>query len=221
MAKAGQRKCMSCGEFFDSDHRNRNRQIFCSAAACRRASKAASQARWVNDPDNAGYFKDPGATVIAGVGSDDKFEIVRRYGASEVINYRTEVVRERIKAITGGRGVDVCFEMIGGDIFDQMTRLMAWKGRLMPIGFVSGKIPSVPMNLPLLKNYSIVGVFYGAAMRNEPEATALMYDELMRLAANGTIKPFVQTVMRLDQAVEAMQMVADRKVQGRVVLKVR
>jgi NADPH2:quinone reductase len=162
-----------------------------------------------------------GAKVIAGVGSDDKVAIVRRYGASEVINYRTEDVRERIRAITGNRGVDICFEMIGGEIFDQMTRLIAWNGRLMPIGFVGGKIPSVPMNLPLLKNYSIVGVFYGAAMRNEPEATALMYDKLMRLAADGSIQPFVQTVMRLDQAVEAMHMVANRQVQGRVVLRVQ
>ncbi len=162
-----------------------------------------------------------GATVIAGVGSDDKAEIVRRYGASAVINYSTEDLRTRIKAITGGRGVDVCFEMLGGEIFDQMTRLMAWKGRLMPIGFVSGKIPSVPMNLPLLKNYSIVGVFYGAAMRNEPEAAAQMYDTLMQLAAECAIKPFVQKVVRLEEAVGAMQMVADRKVQGRVVLKVR
>ncbi len=161
-----------------------------------------------------------GASVIAGVGSDDKAEIVRRYGASEVINYRTEDVRERIKAVTGGRGVDVCFEMLGGDIFDQMTRLMAWKGRLMPIGFVGGTIPSVPMNLPLLKNYSIVGVFYGAAMRNEPEATAAMYDQLMRLAADGAIHPHVQAVMRLDDASKAMQMIADRQVQGRVVLSV-
>jgi NADPH2:quinone reductase len=91
----------------------------------------------------------------------------------------------------------------------------------MPIGFVSGTIPSVPMNLPLLKNYSIVGVFWGAAMRNEPEAAARIYDELMRLAADGAITPYVQTVMPLDEAAEAMQMVAARSVQGRVVLRVR
>ena len=103
-----------------------------------------------------------GARVIAGVGSDDKLALVRQYGAEEAINYRTENLRERIKALTGGKGVDVCFDNVGGTVFGEMTRLMNWGGRLMPIGFTSGEIPSVPMNLPLLKNYSIVGVFFGA-----------------------------------------------------------
>jgi len=159
--------------------------------------------------------------VIAGIGSDDKAAIVRRYGAREVINYRDEDVRARIKQLTEGRGVDVCFEMVGGELFEQMARLMAWKGRLMPIGFVGGKIPSVPMNLPLLKNYSIVGVFFGAAMRNDPKPTAQMYDELMRRVAEGSLTPFVQRVVPLENAAQAMQAVAERKVQGRVVLKVR
>lgn len=162
-----------------------------------------------------------GARVIAGVSSVEKSEIVRRYGASEVIHYGCEDVRERIQATTGGRGVDVCLEMLGGEIFDQMTRLMAWKGRLIPIGFVGGRIPAVPMNLPLLKNYSIIGAFYGASMRKEPHAMAKVYDELMHLVARGALRPFVQSVVPLDLAVEAMQQVIGRKVQGRVVLRVR
>ena len=89
-----------------------------------------------------------------------------RYGACDVINYRSEDLRERIKSITGGEGVDICFDNVGGTIFEQMARLMKWGGRLMPIGFTSGQIPPVPMNLPLLKNSSIVGVFSGAGRRN-------------------------------------------------------
>jgi len=91
--------------------------------------------------DLAGYL---GLRVIAGVGSDDKAALVRGYGACDVINYRSEDLRERIKATTGGEGVDVCFDNVGGTIFEQMARLMKWGGRLMPVGFTSGQIPSVP-----------------------------------------------------------------------------
>lgn len=161
-----------------------------------------------------------GAKVIAGVGADDKADVVRRYGAAEVLNYRREDLRSRIKELTGGRGVDVCFDMLGGEVFDHMTRLMAWNGRLMPIGFVGGKIPSVPMNLPLLKNFSIVGVFMGAAMKRDPEAISRMYDEVMQLAAAGALKPLIQEVLPLAQAPQAMQRLLDRQVQGRIVLRV-
>jgi NADPH2:quinone reductase len=90
----------------------------------------------------------------------------------------------------------------------------------MPIGFAGGKIPSVSMNLPLLKNYSIVGVFTGAAMKHDPEATGRMYDELMRLTAEGALKPLIQEVLPLSQAPQAMQRLLDRKVNGRIVLRV-
>jgi NADPH2:quinone reductase len=161
-----------------------------------------------------------GAKVIAGIGADDKAEIVRRYGATAVLNYRRDDVRAKIKQLTDGRGVDVCFETVGGELFEHMTRLMAWNGRLMPIGFAGGKIPSVSMNLPLLKNYSIVGVFTGAAMKHDPEATGRMYDELMRLTAEGALKPLIQEVLPLSQAPQAMQRLLDRKVNGRIVLRV-
>ena len=101
-----------------------------------------------------------------------------------------------------------------------MTRLMAWNGRLMPIGFAGGKIPSVSMNLPLLKNYSIVGVFTGAAMKHDPQETGRMYDELMRLTTEGALKPLIQEVLPLNQAPHAMQRLLDRKVNGRIVLRI-
>lgn len=162
-----------------------------------------------------------GLRVIAGVGSDDKAALVRRYGACEVINYNGEDLRARINSITGGEGVDVCFDNVGGAVFEQMARLMKWGGRLMPIGFTSGQIPSIPMNLPLLKNYSIVGVFAGAWAEKFPEQSARLNDTLMQWLANGKIRPHIDRVLALDEVRQAMRAVAERTVQGRIVLKVR
>jgi NADPH2:quinone reductase len=130
-------------------------------------------------------------------------------------------MRERIKSTTGGEGVDVCFDNVGGTIFEQMARLMKWGGRLMPIGFTSGQIPSVPMNLPLLKNYSIVGVFVGAWSEKFPEQAARMNDIVGQLLAEGKIRPHIDRVLPLEQVTEAMRAVVDRTVQGRIVLKVK
>ena len=113
-----------------------------------------------------------GARVIAAVGSSAKASIVREYGADEVIDYSREDVRERVKALTGGEGLDVCVENVGGALFTTLARLMGWNGRLMPIGFAGGEVPSLPMNLPLLKNYSIVGVFTGAWTERFPDEAA-------------------------------------------------
>jgi NADPH2:quinone reductase len=162
-----------------------------------------------------------GLRVIAGVGSDDKVELVRRYGASDVVNYRSEDLRERIKALTGGEGVDICFDNVGGAVFEQMIRLMKWGGRLLPIGFASGRIPSVPMNLPLLKNYAIVGVFSGAWPDKFPDQAMRTNEELAQLFAEGKIRPHVHDILPLEQVAQAMRSVADRSVQGRIVLKVR
>ena len=159
-----------------------------------------------------------GLRVVAGVGSDEKAALVRGYGACEAVNYRNEDLRDRIKAITSGEGVDILFDNVGGAIFEQMARLMKWGGRMMPIGFTSGRIPSVPMNLPLLKNYSIVGVFAGAWMEKFPEQAARMNDTLARWLAEGRIRPHIDRVLPLEQAGEAMLAVASRTVQGRIVL---
>src|SRR3979409_989410 len=168
--------------------------------------------------DLAGYL---GLRVIAGVGSDDKAGLVRGYGVSDVINYRSEDLRERIKSITGGEGVDVCFDNVGGTIFEQMARLMKWGGRLMPIGFTSGQIPSVPMNLPLLKNYSIVGGFTGARVEKFAEEAARMNHTLAQLLAEGKSRPHIDRVLALEQVKEGMRAVANRTVQGLIVLEVK
>ncbi len=162
-----------------------------------------------------------GLRVIAGVGSDSKAAVVRSYGAFEVVNYGKEDLGGRIKSLTDGEGVDICFDNVGGTIFEQMARLMKWGGRLMPIGFTGGQIPTVPMNLPLLKNYSIVGVFSGAWGDKFPEEAARMNDAIARLLGEGKIRPHVDRVLPLDEVQDAMRAVADRAVQGRIVLNVR
>ncbi|PPQ19175.1 quinone oxidoreductase [Bradyrhizobium sp. AC87j1] len=162
-----------------------------------------------------------GLRVVAGVGSDDKAALVRGYGASEVINYRGEDLRDRIKSVTSGEGIDVGFDNVGGTIFEQMARLMKWGGRLMPIGFTGGEIPSIPMNLPLLKNFSIVGVFAGAWAEKFAAEGARMNDTLMQLLAEGQISPHIDRVLPLEEAGDAMRAVANRTVQGRIVLKIR
>jgi len=162
-----------------------------------------------------------GARVIAGVGSAEKAAIVREYGAAEVIDYAHEDLRERIKAVTGGKGVDIFFDIVGGEVFTTMTRLMNWGGRMLPIGFASGTIPSVPMNLPLLKNYSIVGVFWGAWGERFPQASVAADEQLFEWVAQGKLKPHVGAVLPLDQFKTAMELVQERKAQGRVVLQVR
>jgi NADPH:quinone reductase len=162
-----------------------------------------------------------GLRIIAGIGTDDKADLVRSYGAAEVVNYRTQDLRERIKQATAGEGVDVCFDNVGGVAFETMARLMKWGGRLMPIGFTSGQIPSVPMNLPLLKNYSIVGVFTGAWIDKFPDQNVRMNDALAQLLAEGKIRPHIDRVLPLDDVKEAMRAVGDRSARGRIVLKIR
>ena len=161
-----------------------------------------------------------GLRVIAGVGSDDKAALVRGYGASDVVNYRSEDLRGRIKAITGD-GIDIGFDNVGGAIFEQMARSMTSGGRLMPIGFTGGEIPSIPMNLPLLKNYSIIGVFAGAWAEKFSAEAARMNDTLMQLLADGQIRPHVDRVLPLEDVTDAMLAIANRSVQGRIVLKIR
>jgi NADPH2:quinone reductase len=126
-----------------------------------------------------------------------------------------------VKALTKGEGIDVGVDNIGGALFLTLARLMRWNGRLIPMGFAGGEIPSVPMNLPLLKNYSIVGVFAGAWMTNFPDESAEAADKVMALVGEGALRPRVDRVLPLEQAPEAMRAVAERSVQGRMVLQVR
>ena len=159
-----------------------------------------------------------GARVIAGVGSRHKEATVRERGASEVVVYGEEDLRERVKAITGGRGVDVCMDNVGGSVFDAMTRVMNWGGRLLPIGFTSGTIPSIAANLPLLKNYSVVGAYWGAWAMRCPTESAAADEAVMRLVAAGELRPLVSRLLPWTQFGEALDAIRRREVQGRIVL---
>lgn len=162
-----------------------------------------------------------GATIIAGVGTPDKAGITRAYGAQEVIVYGSEGLRQRIKDITGGKGVDVFFDNVGGEIFSTMTRLMNWGGRMLPVGFTSGEIVSVPMNLPLLKNYSVVGSYWGAWAERFPQASLDADAQLLAWVAQGSIKPHVSASLPLEEFRTGMHKVTQRSAQGRTVLRVR
>ncbi len=160
-----------------------------------------------------------GARVIAAVGSEAKAEFARSLGADEVINYRTESLKERTNSLTGGDGADVIYDPVGGDIFLDCLRCIAWEGRILVAGFTSGVIPKAPMNLPLLKGCSIVGVFFGPFGERSPEANRANFTQLLGWTADGTISPIVSAHFPLEDAVEALSVIADRRVLGKVVLR--
>ena len=161
------------------------------------------------------------ARVIAAVGGPSKADVVRDYGVDAVIDYSSEDVRERVKALTGGEGIDVCVDNVGGKLFATLARLMRWNGRLLPVGFASGEVPSIPMNLPLLKNYSIVGIFTGAWADSCPDELEVATAAVMQWAGAGKLRPRVDRVLPLERAAEAMSAIAERSVIGRTVLSVR
>jgi NADPH:quinone reductase len=158
-----------------------------------------------------------GATVIAAVSSEEKASAARESGAHEVIRYDQDPIREGIEKITGG-GVDVVYDPVGGAVTEQVLRSTNWNGRLLVVGFAAGNIPSIPLNLPLLKGNSIVGVFWGRFTNEEPERHRANFARIIEWAADGTIDPPIQKRYPLDQGAEALQWVADRKAIGRVVV---
>ncbi len=159
-----------------------------------------------------------GARVIAAASSDDKLAVCREHGADATINYATENLRERIKSLTDGRGVDVVYDPVGGDLSEPALRSMAWRGRFLVVGFAAGTIPSLPLNLTLLKGCSIVGVFWGAFVRSEPERNAADLRELVGWLQQGKLRPRISGVYPLERCAEALLQVMDRKATGKFVL---
>ncbi|MFN0040947.1 MAG: NADPH:quinone oxidoreductase family protein [Burkholderiales bacterium] len=159
-----------------------------------------------------------GARVIAAASSDTKLQVCKQNGADETINYGSEDLRARIKAMTAGKGVDVVYDPVGGPYSEPALRDMAWKGRFLVIGFAAGDIPKVPLNLTLLKGCSIVGVFWGSFTRNEPERNRENNWELMAMYAAGKIKPHIHATYPLERAAEALNEVINKRVSGKVVL---
>ena len=159
-----------------------------------------------------------GARVIAAASSDAKLKVCRDNGADEVINYGSEDLRARVKTLTAGKGVDVIYDPVGGPYSEPALRDMAWKGRFLVVGFAAGDIPKVPLNLTLLKGCSIVGVFWGAFTRNEPERNRENNWELMAMYAAEKIKPHIHATYPLERAAEALNEVLNKRVTGKVVL---
>ncbi len=162
-----------------------------------------------------------GARVIACVGSDVKAALARDYGVEHVINYSVDSVRDRVLQLTEGRGADVIYDPVGGDVFDQSMRCIASNGRLLVVGFAGGQIPTLPVNRALLKNAAVVGVNTGLWPDQDPGAFQSFARDLFAWVASGDIRPNIARVLPLEQVQDAFAAVDGRSAQGRYVLKVR
>jgi NADPH:quinone reductase len=162
-----------------------------------------------------------GATVIAAASTPEKLEWASDLGADHTIDYSAEDLRERIKEITGGRGVDVTYDPVGGEFTEQAVRSTAWNGRVLVIGFAAGDIPSIPLNLTLLKGMSIVGVFWGRSMSEEPALHARNFAAMAAMIADGRIRPRVSAEFTLDEFEDAFAMFTERRVMGKAVFRLR
>lgn len=169
--------------------------------------------------------KAAGAKVIAAVSSEEKAQFCRDLGADETIIYSRDMsdratqkeFSNEIKKLSGGEGVDIVYDAVGGDYAEPAVRALAWKGRFLVVGFPAG-IPKIPLNLTLLKGCQIVGVFWGAHTLREPAAHAENMGDLFRLYAEGKVKPRISASYPLEKAGDALQLLSDRKVQGKVVV---
>lgn len=159
-----------------------------------------------------------GARVIAAASSDEKLETCRQLGADELINYSETPLKDAIKELTAGKGVDVVYDPVGGDFSEQALRGMAWNGRFLVIGFAAGPIPSIPLNLALLKGCSIVGVFWGRFTGEEPEVNLQNIRDLWELFEAGKLKPVVTDCYPLEQFRDAFTCMTERRARGKVIL---
>lgn len=162
-----------------------------------------------------------GARVIAAASTDEKLHYCKNAGADELVNYGDGKLKEKVKALTGGNGADVIYDPVGGDLFDQATRCINWDGRILVIGFTSGRIPQYPTNLALLKSASVVGVFWGAWKKREPQAEQANMEELFALYKAGKIKPLISQTFALENYVAAFKVFRERKAIGKVVVEIK
>jgi NADPH2:quinone reductase len=159
-----------------------------------------------------------GARVIAAASRDETLAVCQSHGADALINYRTGSLRDQLKELTGGRGPDVICDPVGGALTEPAFRSIAWGGRHLVIGFAGGAIPSLPLNLPLLKGASVIGVFWGAFAQREPVANARHLAQLMQWVADGTIAPVVSAQYPLASGAAALRDILERRVVGKVVI---
>ncbi|WP_440811769.1 NADPH:quinone oxidoreductase family protein [Pseudomonas syringae] len=161
-----------------------------------------------------------GARVIAAASSAEKLEVAINAGADELINYSETSLKDEIKRLTNGNGADVIYDPVGGDLFDQAIRAIAWNGRLLVVGFASGRIPDLPVNLALLKGASVVGVFWGSFAQRQPQDNAANFKQLFAWFEEGKVKPLVSTIYPLERAGEAIDLLGGRRAVGKVVVLV-
>lgn len=159
-----------------------------------------------------------GAKVIAAASSKEKLELCKKFGADEVINYTDESLKERVKEITNGKGVDVIYDPVGGHYSELALRAIAWKGRHLVIGFANGDIPKIPINLTLLKGASIVGVFWGAFAQKEPKESLANIQQLLTWFVKGDLKPHIDKTYSLKNAPIALDAMMNRKTKGKIVI---
>ncbi|MBA5778565.1 NADPH:quinone oxidoreductase family protein [Stappia sp. F7233] len=160
-----------------------------------------------------------GARVIACASSDEKLAFARANGAAETINYATEDLKTRLKELTNGEGVDVVYDPVGGDLAEAALRATGWRGRYLVIGFASGEIPKIPLNLVLLKGCDIQGVFWGEAVVREPEDHAENMAQLLGYIRDGRLKPHIHRIYPLEQTAAALEEIAGRKALGKVIVQ--
>jgi NADPH2:quinone reductase len=160
-----------------------------------------------------------GARVIATAGGAEKVRVALEAGADDGIDYASEDFVERVKALTGGRGADVIYDSVGGDVFDRSLKCIAWNGRLLVIGFAGGTIPSVAANRILLKNIAVVGLHWGAYLKNEPQRVPETYAALFRLYGEKQIRPVIYHGYPLEEAPAALAALGSRQTHGKVVLR--
>jgi NADPH2:quinone reductase len=162
-----------------------------------------------------------GATVIAAAGSEAKLDAARASGADHTIDYTTENLAERVKALTNQAGANVVYDAVGGDTFDAALRCIAWEGRLLVIGFASGRIPEIPANRLLLKGCSAVGVYWGAFAARDPAANRRNFDRIFELYAAGKIDPKIGRTYALSDAARAIVDLENREIVGKAVVRIR
>ena len=162
-----------------------------------------------------------GARVIAAAGDPEKLRLTREHGAHDTVNYSEASLKDSVRELTSGRGADVVFDPVGGRLFDDCLRSVAWGGRILIVGFASGSIQTIPANLPLLKGSSIVGVFWGRFTELEPEAHKKNTQELLAALSDGRLRPHIGGVFPLARAADALRLLADRRATGKIVVQVR
>ncbi|MBL4868864.1 MAG: NADPH:quinone oxidoreductase family protein [Pseudomonadales bacterium] len=162
-----------------------------------------------------------GARVIAAASSEEKLEAAKQAGADELINYSDGELKQKVKDLTGGRGADVVYDPVGGDLFHQASRAVAWDGRILIIGFASGEIPAYKVNLALLKSTSVVGVFWGAWTGQFPDQNHQNFAELFEMYEKGSIKPLISKAFPLAGTSEALFSLMQRKALGKVVIEMK